>query len=293
MYDGGLTLLVPLLAGGATLFRLVGRRAAGRAPVGPADPAEPADTADPPGPADPLAMALLAGGPERVADTVLVGMHQAGLLVLDGKKARAGGSEAYGSERLRLLVREKTAQGAVKTHRLHEALVTSGRMKVLDQELVDAGLSRPLAPLRAWRRAWRWHLAVCLFSLALGLFAAVGESGAAWLNATSLLALALLVAGLFLAPFDRFSPQGRLTPAGAAALARLRETHRHLDGSSWANAPACGHEQGHADPEAVGVALFGTHGIRDKGLRRAIRKAHERPSSGGGCGGGGCGGCGG
>lgn len=133
-------------------------------------------------------------------------------------------------------------------------------------------------------------------SILLGPFAAAGKSGsAAWLNATSLLAFALLAAGLFLAPFDRFSPQGRLTPAGAAALARLREAHRHLDGSSWANAPTCTHAQTHADPEVVGVALFGTRTIQDKSLRRAIRKANERPSSGGGgCGdGGGCGGCGG
>ncbi|MFI6107617.1 hypothetical protein [Streptomyces sp. NPDC051310] len=115
------------------------------------------------------------------------------------------------------------------------------------------------------------------------------------MNATSLLAFALLAAGLFLAPFDRFSPEGRLTPAGAAALARLREAHRHLDGSSWAKAPACPHAQAHTDREVVGVALFGTRTIHDKSLRRAIRKASERPSSGGGgCGdGGGCGGCGG
>ncbi|WP_158989857.1 TIGR04222 domain-containing membrane protein [Streptomyces sp. QHH-9511] len=284
MHHGGLTSLVPLLAGGGTLFLLVARRAEGRAP------GRPADTPDP---ADPLAVALLAGGPERVADTVLLAMHQAGLLVLDGKKDRAGESEAYGSDRLRLLVREKTAGGEVAAHRLHEALVTSGRMKALDQELVKEGLLWPPAPLRAWRRAWRWHLAVCLPSVFLGLFTAGGSGDPAWLNATSLLAFALLVAGLFLAPFGRFSPQGRLTSAGAAALARLRETHRHLDGSSWADAPACGHERGHSGPEAVGVALFGTRGIRDKGLRRAIRKANERPSSGGGGCGGGCGGCGG
>ncbi|MFF9869617.1 TIGR04222 domain-containing membrane protein [Streptomyces sp. NPDC013953] len=290
MHDGGLTWLVPLVAGGATLILLVGRRSQGRAPVSAAD------TADPPDPTDTLAMALLAGGPERVADTVLVRMHQAGLLVLDGKRARAGGSEAYGTERLHLLVREKTVGGETRVNRLHEALVTSGRMKALDQELVEEGLLRPLTPLRAWRRAWRWHLAVCLASALLGPFAAAGKSGsAAWLNATSLLAFALLVGGLFLAPFDRFTPQGRLTPAGAAALARLREAHRHLDRSSWAYAPACTHAQDHTDPEAVGVALFGARGIQDKRLRRVIRKAHERPSSGGdGCGGGGgCGGCGG
>ncbi|MBT2439416.1 TIGR04222 domain-containing membrane protein [Streptomyces sp. ISL-36] len=285
MYDGGLTVLVPALAGGATLLRLVGRRAEGCAPVWPADA---------PDPADPAAMALLAGGPERVADTVLLGMHQSGLLVLDGRKARAGEREDDGSEPLRRLVRERTAGGAVASHRLHAELVRSAPVRALDQALVKDRLLRPLAPLRAWRRAWRWHLAVCVPSVLLGLFAAAGETGAAWLNPTSLLACALLVAGLFLAPFDRLSPQGRLTPAGGAALARLRTTHRHLDSSAWANAPACGHAGGHTDPEGIGVALFGTRAIRDKGLRLAIRKAHERPSSSscGGCGGG-CGGCGG
>ncbi|MFJ8664868.1 TIGR04222 domain-containing membrane protein [Streptomyces sp. NPDC093600] len=284
MYDNGLTALAPLLASGASLRGLWRERAECEASVEPAGA---------PDPADPLPVALLAGGPKRVADTVLFGMHQAGRLVLDGKKARAGTTEAYGSGPWERLVAERVARGAVDTHRLHEKLAESNPLTALDEALVRDGLLHPLGPLRAWRRSWYLHAVVCVVSAFVGVAASDGEGGAAWLNPVSLCVLALLLVGLPWAPFGRFTPEGRLTPAGAAALRRLREAHRRLDGSSWANAPACGHEHPHADPEGIGVALFGTNGIRDKALRRAIRKANERPSSSGCGGGGGCGGCGG
>ncbi|MEU2432903.1 TIGR04222 domain-containing membrane protein [Streptomyces sp. NPDC007861] len=241
-----------------------------------------------PPPGDPLAVALLAGGTQRLTHTVLFRLHAAGRIV-SGRRGhtvqppRDGGPDRTDAERA--LLREGLG-ATFTTAKAHEALVASAAVERLTSRLVADSFLWDEETTRRWKRLSLGHGLLCVAALLVAVTAAPDPYA-------PYLPLALLAAAGFAAQ-HAFGRLGRLTPAGRSALKWLRAEYETRNGSHWAAL-----DRGAGDATALhlgteanglGVALRGTKAISDAKVRRRIDLSGGSNSGGcGGCGGG-CGG---
>jgi uncharacterized protein (TIGR04222 family) len=233
---------------------------------------------------DPESVAVLVGGCERLADSVLADLCTRGALIAQGKGGLAvANRDLFGSPAAKALLAldpPLTRQAARKALAIHAERIAA--------RLQRAGLL--LRPEEHTRLRW---LSITPFAalLLLGLYRqragdAVGEP-------TGFLVV-LLAATVFCA-IIRFARSDPRTQAGIAAV---RELQNRSIGAARAPRP---------DEAAMAVALFGTavlvgtpwepvHAMRQQGSGDGSSSdtGSDSGSDGGsGCGGGGCGGCGG
>ena len=226
-------------------------------------------------------LAVLAGGPVRLADSVLAGLYARGLLRIETKRlVSAGGvpeSMQPGPEYA--LLRDLTpmkwgeARERVDLHAepIDECLVIAGLLMGRRERMKFRLL--PLAPYATLLLigAYRWMMGNHL-----------GEP----VGFLSMLMVLALVGAII--RFAKFNPR---TEAGDDALARAQERHARLK-----SAPK-------QSEVGLGVGLFGMgvlagtpyaplHDLRQQSVD-AGSGAGDGGCGGGGCGGGGCGGCGG
>ncbi|MFC5804466.1 TIGR04222 domain-containing membrane protein [Streptomyces formicae] len=271
----GLGTAVAALLIGASLTALIRlrRRAEG----------EHAERAAAPPPDDPLAVALLAGGAQRLTHTVLFRLHAAGRITSTKRghtvqPPRDGGPDWTDAERALL---RKGLGATFTTVKAHEALAASAAVDRLTARLTADSFLWDEETTRRWKRLSLGHGVLCVAAL-LAAVAAAPDPYAPYLP------LALL-AGAGFAAQHAFARLGRLTPAGRSALKWLRTEYDSRNGSHWA---ALARPALHLGTEAngLGVALRGTKAISDAKVRRRIDPSGGSNSGGcGGCGGG-CGG---
>ena len=226
-------------------------------------------------------LAMLAGGPVRLADSVLSQLYAAGLLRIEKKKLVTTGAipeGTYGDAERDLLGQHHP----MKWGEAREKILQHG--SAIDRRLTDARLLMS----HSERVKLRWLSVLPYVALML-----IG--GYRWLMGnhlgepvgflTMLLFLTLVLA---IIRYAKFNPR---TDTGNAELAQARSRHVRLE-----SAPR-------QDEIALGVALYGTvilvgtpyapvHDLRQQSADAGSGAGDGGCGDGGGCGGG-CGGCGG
>ncbi|WP_442807281.1 TIGR04222 domain-containing membrane protein [Streptomyces sp. NBC_01294] len=225
--------------------------------------------------------AFLAGGPRRVAHTVLVAMQRDGRLHIsrDGNVTRVPGAPRNAVEGQ--FVGALGRGGVVTAERLCRLVMRSRAVRDIGTTLVRAGLLvEPTVLARIVRR--RRIVAALLPVLVVSGFPAAGDHTARALTPAGLLVLLSIAVIVFLVRTSK----RRLwcTTAGAERLASLRRApSAALPGT---------------EPVLAGVALLGVGQLSDPELEAAV-VGHGRSDRGGSgeagaaCGGGEAGGCGG
>ncbi|MFJ9518752.1 TIGR04222 domain-containing membrane protein [Kitasatospora sp. NPDC101801] len=169
-----------------------------------------------------LEVAYLAGGPVRVADTVLARMEQEGRLIVP-RFGQATLTDRTSHDPVEAdLIRVVGPSGRAHPATLRRAVLTSHQLGRIDRRLTDRGLLHEPRRLRAARRAHRLLIGALGLAAALAVTAVVRRLLAPGEGLLPLLAfLVLLPAGLL--HRHRTAPgRGRLTRAGREQLEHLR-----------------------------------------------------------------------
>lgn len=231
-------------------------------------------------PVDADALAYLAGGPTRMAESSVAGAIAAGQMTVEGrsKLALSDARAARGTLRALAALDQPMRWGAVQRALARDAVAIDQRL-VDDELLIDMGAT--------WRmRVWQTLPYLLLIGFGL-LKYQIGVERDRPVGILTVFLVATAVVALV-----RFAVVDRRTRAGLRALQDARTGADRLR-----RAPA-------ADEAALAVALFGTtvlagsgwedfHRLRTDGSDGGSGDSGSSGSDGGsGCGGGGCGGCG-
>ncbi|MBI0299899.1 TIGR04222 domain-containing membrane protein [Streptomyces sp. PRKS01-29] len=227
---------------------------------------------------DLLEAAFLAGGPGRVADTVISVMYADGRLAIGGPGV--------------ISVRQPVARGPVEEellrlcalsphgglHWLRRELMRSPAVQAIGDQLAGRGLMVRPDALRFWRGLARTQIGLCAIGAFLAIlisFGSVADSGPPLI----LTIAPALFAGFLVGGTCAGAGKRRLTAAGQRALATYRrdsgvgERHRR-------HARSLGHPA--AVPLAVVVALTGAAALTDDPLLRAhLLEAQKVPAASG------------
>lgn len=169
-----------------------------------------------------LEVAYLAGGPVRVADTVLARMEQEGRLIVPSF-GQATLTDRTSHDPVEAdLIRVVGPSGRAHPATLRRAVLTSRQLGRIDQRLTDRGLLHEPRRLRTSRRAHRLLIGALGLAAALAVTAVVRRLLAPGDGLLPLLAfLVLLPAGLLHRHLTA-PGRGRLTRAGREQLEHLR-----------------------------------------------------------------------
>ncbi|MCQ8195392.1 TIGR04222 domain-containing membrane protein [Streptomyces rugosispiralis] len=224
---------------------------------------------------DLLEAAFLAGGPGRVADTVISAMYADGRLAIgDPGVVSVRQPVAHGpveEELLRLCA--ISPHGALKW--LRRELMRTPAVQAIGDQLAGRGLMVRPDALRFWRGLARLQVGLCFAGTFLGIAMAINITDSDELPLILKIAPALftgfLVGGICAAAGKR-----RMTAAGQRALA----TYRRESGVGLRRARSIG--QPAAVPAAVVVALTGAAALADDPLLRAqLLDAQKVPTTSG------------
>jgi uncharacterized protein (TIGR04222 family) len=217
---------------------------------------------------DPYRMAYLVGGPERLAEMIIVAHVESGTLRVDSKGRLSKTGAAVTSGPYAAAVAE--LPNGVNTAGARKRIQADPGMENVARSLQSQGLMIPKSQVAAFRRTSAVGIAVVL------------PTGLVLLAAAATVYLGLLftlniVIGFWVSAFALISPP-RVTGLGAAYLRQLRAAHKAR--GLFAAAPASGAAVGSrsylpvtadADEGALsGVALLGFSGMQDRTLRRAL-----------------------
>ncbi|MBI0319646.1 TIGR04222 domain-containing membrane protein, partial [Streptomyces javensis] len=210
---------------------------------------------------DLLEAAFLAGGPGRVADTVISAMYTDGRLAIGGPgvvSVRQPVAHAPVEEEL-LRLCAISPHGDLKW--LRRELMRSPVVQAIGDQLAGRGLMVRPDALRFWRGVARTQVGLCamgVFVAALISIGSVADSGPPLI----LMIAPALFAGFLIGGICSGAGKRRLTAAGQRALA----TYRRESGVGIRRARSVG--QPAAVPVAVVVALTGAAALADDPLLR-------------------------
>ncbi|MER6842707.1 TIGR04222 domain-containing membrane protein [Streptomyces platensis] len=212
--------------------------------------------------------AFLAGGPGRVVDAALAGMHEDGRLAVGGPGVvtvrRALARDAVEAAVLDAIAR--TPGGALAA--LRATAMRSPAVQAVGDGLAARGLLRRPQLGRGWRRWAGVQMTVCGVLFFVGVLLAVTGSGGFAVPPVVTTAPAL-IGGLIVASVCRKACTRRITKAGSFALHTAKVTHASAGGGGvW-------------QPAGLVVALGGTALIADELLRQQFEEA-QRAAAGSG-----------
>ncbi|MEV5596614.1 TIGR04222 domain-containing membrane protein [Streptomyces sp. NPDC052496] len=173
-------------------------------------------------------IAFLAGGPARVADAAIAGMHQDGRIAVGGPGV-VSVRQAVAYDPVETAVLDSLARipdGALDTLRRH--VMRSPAVQAVGDRLAGLGLLRNPRTSRPWRRFAAWQTGVCaaglLLVLLLTLAGALDNGQGGVLFVLQILPAALLgtVTGLVCGKALR----RRITKAGVSAVRTYRTVHK-------------------------------------------------------------------
>ncbi|WP_086881587.1 TIGR04222 domain-containing membrane protein, partial [Streptomyces rhizosphaericus] len=224
---------------------------------------------------DLLEAAFLAGGPGRVADTVISAMYADGRLAIGGPGVVSVRQPiAHGpveEELLRLCA--ISPHGGLKW--LRRELMRSPVVQAIGDQLAGRGLMVRPDALRFWHRLARLQVGLCFAGTFLGIAMAINITDSDELPLILKIAPALF-AGFLVGGICAGAGKRRLTAAGQRALA----TYRRESGVGIRRARSVG--QPAVVPVAVVVALTGAAALADDPLLRAqLLDAQKVPATAG------------
>ncbi|MFC7218398.1 TIGR04222 domain-containing membrane protein [Streptomyces polyrhachis] len=218
-------------------------------------------------PTDVLEAAFLAGGPGRVADTVLAVMHEGGLIRVT---TAPGGSRV---DVLRPTAREPVERAVLAAvggdwsaplAAVRAQVMRDPSVQEIGDSLAAAGLLYPPPVLRHWRRVALVFTLVVFATIPLSVLAAILTTAPGPALGILTAFVTLVVGGLAFAPRS-----ARTTPAGREALRGLRARN------PWA--PPGTVAVGGAVAGVVAVAGVGE--LVDAALREQLMAVHRTPVS--------------
>ncbi|MGX1759719.1 TIGR04222 domain-containing membrane protein [Streptomyces lydicus] len=232
--------------------------------------------------------AFLAGGPGRVVDAAIAGMHQDGRLAVGGPGVVTV-RQAFAHDAVEAAVLDAVARTPGGALPVLRATARRGpAVQSVGDRLAARGLLRRPEPGRPWRRLASAQMTACavLFFVAVLLSFAGSDMDAYAGPPPALRTVPAVVVGLVVASLCKKACTRRITKAGAFALRSARAARPRGGGAAGAWLPA-----------APAVALGGTALIADELLRRQFEEAHRATaaaaaggsgsSGGSSCGGGG------
>lgn len=224
-------------------------------------------------------LAYLAGGPARMAESMVTGLISEGSLVIERKKFRIHAPARHlRSGEAAIMRLSSPAPWAAITGAAHSHARITERRLIERGLLIDQATAMQLRLLQSAHYAPLFAFGVAKWQIGILRDRPVGH-----------LTLLLLITAIFM--LIRFATVDRRTRAGMAALAQARAGLDRLR-----RAPLAGET-------ALAVAIFGTaalagtpwsafHRQRAAAASDGWSVSSDGGSDGGGCGGGGCGGCG-
>ncbi|WP_051872243.1 TIGR04222 domain-containing membrane protein [Streptomyces sclerotialus] len=214
--------------------------------------------------------AFLAGGPGRVADAAIAGMHGDGRLVIGGPGTVTARRPAVSHDPVESAVLEalaRTPGGSLA--RLRPTVMRSAAVQQIGDRLADRGLLRRPEAGRPWRQLARLQIGACMGVFFLGIFQSVTgalDDGAPQYpqNLPFVLKVTPAVfAGIFIGTLCRNAVRRRITKTGKRALKRFRTANR-----AAAAGPA-------GRPAALAVAVGGAALLTDQVLREYLLEAQR------------------
>lgn len=219
-------------------------------------------------PRDPLETAFLAGGPGRVADTVIAAMHGDGRITVTAPGQLTVVRPVARNPVETALLEACGAEWGGGLRQIRTAVLMGPSVRSIGDRLARRGLFYQPEVHSRWRRVSTLHKTVWFLLLFLSLaevmpHVVVGSGMPLVLRVLPGLAAGLLVLGTCSAP------RGRLTPAGRRVLQGLRVNHRPL--RTPRPAP------GATDPVLL-FALAGAAVLQDDVLRGELAQSSQPPS---------------
>ncbi|MEU6119013.1 TIGR04222 domain-containing membrane protein [Streptomyces sp. NPDC047117] len=221
--------------------------------------------------------AFLAGGPGRVADAAIAGMHSDGRLAIGGPGTVSARRPAVSHDPVESAVLEglaRTPGGALA--RLRPTVMRSGAVQQIGDRLADRGLLRRPEAGRPWRQLARLQIGACMCVFFLGIFQSVTgalDDGAPQYPQNMPFVLKVtpaVFAGIFIGTLCRNAVRRRITKDGKRALKRFRTANK-----AAAAGPA-------GLPAALAVAVGGAALLTDRALREHLleaQRAARRPAA--------------
>ncbi|WP_258052931.1 TIGR04222 domain-containing membrane protein [Streptomyces sp. Ru73] len=220
--------------------------------------------------------AFLAGGPGRVADAAIAGMHSDGRLVIGGPGTVTARRPAVSHDPVESAVLEalaRTPGGSLA--RLRPVIMRSAAVQQIGDRLADRGLLRRPEAGRPWRQLARLQIGACMGIFFLGIFQSVTgglDDGAPQYPQNMPFVLKVtpaVFAGIFIGTLCRNAVRRRITKEGKRVLKRFRTANK-----AAAAGPA-------GQPAALAVAVGGAALLVDQVLREYLQEA-QRAASGAG-----------
>lgn len=216
--------------------------------------------------------AFLAGGPGRVADAAVAGMHSDGRLAIGGPGIVSARGPAVSHDPVESAVLDALAQtpgGSLP--RLRATIMRSGAVQQIGDRLAARGLLHHPDTSRPWRRLAKAQIGFCMAVFFFGIFLSVTgnlDDGAP--KHPQQLPFVFKVtpavfAGILIGSLCRNAVGRRLTKAGKRELKRFRTANETL-----AAAPVDG-----AQPAALAVAVGGAALLMDQLLRDHLLAAQQ------------------
>ncbi|GCD42168.1 TIGR04222 domain-containing membrane protein [Streptomyces paromomycinus] len=171
-------------------------------------------------------IAFLAGGPPRVTDAAIAGMHQDGRLAVGGPGVvSVRQSVAYDPVETAVLDSlARTPDGSLDTLRRH--VMRSPAVQAIGDRLAKRGLMRHPRAGRPWRLLAAWQTGICAAGLVLVLLltltGVIGGEGVPFV----LQILPAAILGTVTGVVCRKVLGRRVTPAGTAAVRTYRTVHK-------------------------------------------------------------------
>ncbi|MEV0603717.1 TIGR04222 domain-containing membrane protein [Streptomyces sp. NPDC050315] len=177
--------------------------------------------------------AFLAGGPGRVADAAIAGMHGDGRLAIGGPGTVTARRPAVSHDPVESAVLEALARtpGGSLT-RLRPTVMHSAAVQQIGDRLADRGLLRRPETGRRWRQLARLQIGACMCVFFLGIFQSVTgglDDGAPQYPQNMPFVLKVtpaVFAGIFVGTLCRSAVRRRITKAGKRALKRFRAANK-------------------------------------------------------------------
>ncbi|MFC5029537.1 TIGR04222 domain-containing membrane protein [Streptomyces sp. So13.3] len=219
-------------------------------------------------PRDPLETAFLAGGPGRVADTVIAAMHADGRIAVDASGQLTVLRPVASNPVETALLEACGAEWGGGLRQVRTAVLTGSPVQSIGDRLARRGLFFQPEVHRRWRRVSTLHKTVwCLL-----LFLSLAEVMPHLVVGSGLPLFVRVLPGLAVGLFVLLTcsaPRGRLTPAGKRVLHGLRLSNRPLLASRTAST---------GSDATMLFALAGAASIQDTVLRDQLAQSSQ-PSS--------------
>ncbi|MEU6766983.1 TIGR04222 domain-containing membrane protein [Streptomyces sp. NPDC046853] len=210
---------------------------------------------------DPLEAAFLAGGPGRVADAAIAGLHEDGRLVV----AFPGVVEIRSAEARNPVeaaaIEARASAPSSALHWLRIGVMRSPAVQAIGDALALRGLMvRPEALNRLRRLRIRHNILSAVgFVLVIAVIAVEDDDGPSWdpVSVSTIVLIAVWVIGALVGVLSGRTARARVTATGRTALAEYRAAGENVHGA------------------AHRVAVDGLVGVLDPGLRAQLEAAHR------------------